>query len=339
MLMLSVLRVFLRNLRSLPRLLLGIFAGWPKAVADLARTIIRRICYLERLKKLKHPQHCAVLPPDVYKRPDPMIYSQEYLLAQNLAVTWDNPDIQLFQGGIPVSSNELLPDTDYLIVARIWNGSTEAPAVDLPVDFSFMSFGIGAQTVKLGRTLVTLPVNGAAGHPASAQLLWHTPATPGHYCIVVDLVWPDDANPANNRGQENTNVGKLNSPRAEFAFPLRNARPAPRTIRLEADAYELATPPSCEDRPPANETKMSEDERNVHIREARRRAGRGAFPVPPGWTVTIEPPSVQLAAGESRNIKVEVLAPDGFTGRKSFNVNALAGATLAGGVTLVVEGS
>ena len=30
--------------------------------------------------------------PDVYRRADPMIYSQFYLMEQGLAVTWDNPD-------------------------------------------------------------------------------------------------------------------------------------------------------------------------------------------------------------------------------------------------------
>jgi hypothetical protein len=332
-------RVIAQLINRIPQIVLSVFPGWPKAAATFIGAILKRVAYRRRLKRLNYPRRCSVLPPDVYKRPDPMIYCQEYLLAQGLAVTWDNPDIQLFKGGVAISSSELLPDTDYLIVARIWNGSSEAPAINLPVDFSFMSFGVGAQTIALGRTFVDLPVNGAPGHPAAAEFVWHTPATPGHYCLLVDLVWADDANPANNRGQENTDVRKLNSPRAELTFPLRNPRPAPRRIRLEADAYELAARPTCEGRSPQKDVRMSEEERKSHLAEARRRAGRGRFPVPPGWTVTISPPSLELAAGEARDIKVEVVAPDGFSGRKSFNVNALAGDRLMGGITLTVEGA
>lgn len=331
--------VVARAFRAIPRLLRGLVVGWIEALVDVVRRICRRILYRKRLKKLKQPEPCAVLPPDVYKRPDPMIYCQSYLLSQGLAVTYDNPDIQIYRAGASVPSSELLPDTDYTIAARIWNGSTEAPAVDLAVDFAFQSFGIGAELVGLGRTFVTLPVNGGVGHPALAEMAWHTPPTPGHYCLLVDLVWPDDANPANNRGQENTDVRPLNSPRAEFTLPVRNDRAARRSMVLEVDGYELIDPPSCDGRPAASEPKLSEAERRAHLAEARRRAGRGAFPVPAGWTVTVSPSSVDLGAGEAQDINVEVVAPDGFTGRKAFNVNALVGDTLAGGVTLLVEGA
>jgi hypothetical protein len=41
---------------------------------------------------------------------------------------------------------------------------------------------------------------------------WHTPAVPGHYCIEVELSHPDDGNPANNRGWNNTLVHAAQSP-------------------------------------------------------------------------------------------------------------------------------
>src|SRR5262245_7504474 len=75
---------------------------------------------------------CAVVPPSVYKRADPLIYSQQYLMEQGLAVTWDNPDIQLFENGVPVSSNTLKPNTKYEIDATIYNNSLDAPAVGMP---------------------------------------------------------------------------------------------------------------------------------------------------------------------------------------------------------------
>jgi len=60
-----------------------------------------------------------------------MIYSQFYLMSKGVAITWDNPDIQLFDGGgVGVASHALTPSTPYEIRARIWNGSTDAPAVN-----------------------------------------------------------------------------------------------------------------------------------------------------------------------------------------------------------------
>jgi hypothetical protein len=35
---------------------------------------------------------CQHVPAHIYKRPDPMIYSQQYLISKGLAVTWDNPE-------------------------------------------------------------------------------------------------------------------------------------------------------------------------------------------------------------------------------------------------------
>ena len=133
-------------------------------------------------------------------------------MSLGLAVTWDNPDIQLYENSAPVSSSQLKADTDYEIVARIWNNSTEAPVVNLPVHFTYMSFGVGTQSHGIGDTQVNLGVKGGSNHPAFAHMLWHTPAAAGHYCIRVNLDWNDDANPNNNLGQENTNVVQAHSP-------------------------------------------------------------------------------------------------------------------------------
>jgi hypothetical protein len=63
----------------------------------------------------------AHLPATIYKRPDPLIYSQAYLMARGLAVTWDNPDIWLTElpapDGtlVPVASNNLVADHVYRI--------------------------------------------------------------------------------------------------------------------------------------------------------------------------------------------------------------------------------
>jgi hypothetical protein len=76
------------------------------------------------------PARRLLLPPHTYKRPDPRIYSQAWLMARGLAVTWDNPDISLLDGASPASPHALLSAHAYVIQARLWNGSPEAPAVN-----------------------------------------------------------------------------------------------------------------------------------------------------------------------------------------------------------------
>src|SRR4029077_13272713 len=89
--------------------------------------LLRRV---DRRKRSCNNPGCLTITRDIYRRPDPLIYSQLYIVNQGLAVTWDNPDIHLENGGIFVPSSSLAPDTEYDVVARIWNGSTEAPAVN-----------------------------------------------------------------------------------------------------------------------------------------------------------------------------------------------------------------
>ena len=278
------------------------------------------------------------VPSTVYRRPDPLIYSQQYLMSQGIAVTWDNPDVHLEKDHVPVPSHALEAGTDYEIVARVWNGSTQAPAVGLPVRFSYLEFGIGTVSHPIGVTHVDLPVKAAPGSPTIARFPWITPTTAGHYCIQIELIWPDDANPANNLGQENTDVTALNSPRASFVVPVRNERPTRRAIQLELDAYELGRPLPC---PPPREQGApppGEREQAERRRRARARHVWGAHPLPEGWAAAIEPKELVMAPGERAEVQVSVTAPDGFAGRQGFNLNAFAGKQLAGGVTLIAEG-
>jgi hypothetical protein len=282
------------------------------------------------------------LPPTIYKRPDPLIYSQYYLMAQGFAVTWDNPDIWLTElpapdGTMaPVSSSALQPNHVYRIHAQIWNGSTEAPAVGLPVFFSFLTFGIATVSTPIGVRLVDLPVKGAAGHPVEVWHDWQTPPA-GHYCLQVGLFWPDDLNPANNLGQENVDVKTLNSPKAEFRFPLRNDAPIRRRFRLEADVYPPPVPPRCPE-----PTEGRGREAAVRL-AAERRDGltahrREAHPLPAGWSVTFAPAAdLVLGAGEEVEITATVLVPDHLPTPRPINVNAYADGALAGGVTLYVQ--
>jgi hypothetical protein len=277
-----------------------------------------------------HPPSRGIkLPPHTYKRPDPMIYSQSYLMSKGIAITWDNPDIQLFDGSTPVSSSDIGTNKNYKIRAQLWNVSVDAPVVNMLVRFYYLSFGAGTVKHYIGETFVDVPVKGAVGLPAIAEHSWTTPTTAGHYCIQVELLWPDDANPHNNLGQENINVKKLNSPKATFEFMLRNDSAFRRRLVLRADSYRLPPRRPCPDRP----WMLA---RTDHDPYAGHRLN--AHPIPPGWQITFQPGDVVVLAPESEQlITVKVTAPDGFVGRQAINVNAFDGDDLVGGVTLYAE--
>jgi hypothetical protein len=266
-----------------------------------------------------------------------MIYSQAFLMGQGLAVTWDNPDIHLEKGGAPVSSGALEVDTEYEIVARVWNGSPMAPAVNLPVRFSYVDFGIGGITTAIGETRIDLPVKGATGLPVGARQKWRTPPTPGHYCLRVELVWADDANPANNIGQENLTVKQLNSPRATFVFPVRNEARTRRGYRFDADTYELPEPRPCGEVSAGRAPRLIQNEVDQRKAAAMAHNGRGRFAVPNDWDVVIDPVEIVLGPGEEMPMTVDITAPDNFEGQQAINVAAWVGAQGVGGVTLMVH--
>jgi hypothetical protein len=309
-----------RWLRCLWLLLAAIWLGW------LLRGLLR-ICRLAGRDRNKPAD--GVVPPWAYRQPDPMIYSQQFLQAQGLAVTWDNPDITVELAsapGIRVDKHALLPDTDYLVVTRAWNTSTTASAPGLPIKVSYLEFGVGTTRHEIGSSTTDLSVKGGSACPAFATVLWRTPATPGHYCLQSELLWDDDAQPANNLGQTNTDVKPLNSPHAAFTFPVRNDQRRRAVVHMAADGYVIPPLMPCSDRDPGGES-------------ARRRHNPEAWPLPAGWQVLIEPGDLVLAPGSQADVTVDITAPDGFVGRQAINVHAYDGQALLGGVTLYVDGS
>ena len=307
------------------------------ALVKLIRDALARRHAMKRLPvRLRRaaPQRCVKVSDPAYKRPDPLIYDQFFLMQQGLAVTWDNPDIELREGGLAVPSHALKPDTEYDLVARIWNGSTEAPIVGLPVQFSYLSFGVGTTSHGIGQPHVNLGVKGGPNHPAFATVKWRTPKEPGHYCIRAWFTWLDDVNPNNNLGQENTNVVALHSP-AELAFRLRNDTPRRQRYRFEADAYTIPPLEPCRPRPkrPRPPRQPPGTVEDVPPRHDRRNS-----PLPPGWSVSFDPEHPLLAPAEEITVTVSVNAPDGFTGTQAINVHAFNQEGAAGGVTLYVEG-
>jgi hypothetical protein len=308
---------------------------WLVVVIELVARLCRK-CKKAKQDKRELPRHirkasnskCNPLRHPNYHRPDPLIYSQGYLKKQGLAVTWNNPDIQLYLNGNPVSSHALQPETVYEIRARCWNASYDAPVVGMPVRFSFLSFGAGAASNPIGHTFVSLGVIGGSDNPNFASVPWKTPAGAGHYCIQVRLEWGDDSNPGNNMGQENTNVVKAQSP-AAFDFMVRNDDRRGHHFRIETDVYTLPPLLDC-----AEVRKQGRRKEEI----IRERHGEKNFPVPPGWIIQYDAATFDLAPGHERTVQVKVEPPGDFKGEQAINFNVLDERDLlTGGVTVIIQ--
>jgi hypothetical protein len=328
-------KALLQALKALPAYFLRI----PAFLRGLWRAILRGF------HRPPRDGCCLQLPPNTYVRPDPMIYDQYYLMSQGLAVTWDNPDIQLQDLlGNPVSGEGLTPNQDYRVVVQCWNNSYVAPAAGLLVKLSFLSFGIGITSTPIGATTTNLGVKASTHCPAYVDFVWRTPATPGHYCLQATLVWPDDANPNNNLGQKNTQVGALHSP-AEFVVPVYNQASVPRQFEIEADMYALPELPSCSGQTAAQDKQDRYTESQMRWKAALSQQAYGMFPVTSAWQVSVSPSQFELGPDESTNITVAIEAvPGPFLATQSFNIHGFASPSagprmLAGGVTLHVQGS
>jgi len=191
----------------------------------------------------------------------------------------------------------------------------------------------GPDTVK-----VNLGVKGGPSCPAFATTQWTTPPT-GHYCLQVSFNWLDDANPYNNLGQENTQVGVAHSPVA-FQFELHNRLRAEQEFRFETDTYTLPPLTACGDgraihkQGPAGMQPGPWSPARVPPQHDRRN-----FPLPTGWSVSFTPDHPRLHAGEEITVTATVNPPAGFKGRQPINVHVFSESSLAGGVTFYVEGS
>jgi hypothetical protein len=272
------------------------------------------------LGRNRKPQKCFC--PPALKKPDPFIYDQYYLTSLGLPITWDNPDIFLYRGGVLVDPHDLTANTPYTVAARIWNNSTDVPVVNLKVTFSYLSFGAGTQSNPIGSVTTDLNAKGLPGCPAFAYITWTTPPTVGHYCLQVLLEPPDDSNWQNNLGQRNTDVAHAQSP-ASFTFAVGNhGVPRTRRVRFTVDTYTIPPLPACGD---------------TTIFVERRSILKTAPPVPPGWSVAFAPNEFELAPGEERSVVASITPPPGFTGRMPFNVTSRDEYGPIGGVTLTVE--
>jgi hypothetical protein len=280
---------------------------------------------------------CTHIAHPAFKRPDPTIYDQYYLMSLGLAVSWQNPDIQILEGGVPVASAyDLMPSTTYIIRSTIYNASTTGIVYNMPVIFSYLSFGAGtvSNPIPGPYPTVSLGVKGTPQAITTAELNWTTPATPGHYCIQVSFSWPDDLNPNNNLGQENTQVVEAASP-APISFQLRNAERVRRRFRFEVDTFQIEFPPPC---PDAGTFDRRESKKPGRVPESvRLRNSRANNPLPAGWTVQFNPAEPALDAGEEITINGIIDPPNTFHGELPVNIHTFSEAGLTGGVTIIVN--
>ncbi len=199
------------------------------------------------------------LPEDITRRPDPCIYSQEYLTSQGVPVTWNNPDIWMAKattpGVIEPDSYHLEADTDYIVSVQCHNASTDlALGVKVRLLYRPWSFNspdlLPVQTTPSGQEVVRF-ANIAGMGKTIVQFNWHTPpVAPGteqHFCIQAHLSHPMDINLQNNMGQENTNVHSANPGHVapgevvDVDVPLFNNTRKRKRMAFRADSYSIDT--------------------------------------------------------------------------------------------------
>jgi hypothetical protein len=266
-----VFRTFLQALATFPSEIVA--ALWRLIVMLLiallmflrfVKKLIKRICY----KHPEHPRpkHCCEVPPHVKRKPDPCLYSQFYLMAQGYSVTWDNPDIWItLPDGTPVPSHTLQPSTKYLVHARIHNASFDA-ALGTSVRCLYRPYSFNSpdrvpiETLPDGSERVIV-LHIPRWQSEIAVFRWTTPPTPNaHWCLQVECRHPDDKNPNNNLGQENTQVlggtsGAKLTTNARLFNPTKQALRA----RLAIDRYAV----------PAGEVSLKLDTRIRYLRRRR----------------------------------------------------------------------
>jgi hypothetical protein len=210
------------------------------------------------------------------------------------------------------------------------------------VTVRWIEFGAGAQIRHPIATLVAdVPVWPGTANVAT---VWTTPATPGHYCIEVELAHPNDGNPANNRGWNNTQV-KVAHSLVETPVRIFN-----HWLVEPTDAGEGAAPPAAPpvapraqpdpDRPgvPLNLVDIDVDSYVFHDAKGKNADPSGMFaPRAPAWPARVEPSLFHFRENETyRDVTLIVDAPDVPGATEVFNVTARQGDMPLGGVTIRV---
>lgn len=315
----------------------AVLFGWIIAFVALVRRLLDLIRRNRADDRDEHERNaaktrCVPVEDPAFVRPDPLIYSQKFLMEQGFNVTWQNPDVVLSRDGGFVDSHALEPDTTYDVVARIWNASVDGPVIDMPVHLSFLSFGAGTQQHLVGTKKVDVGVKGGANEPAFVGFEWTTPHEIGHYCLQVLLDPVDDAQFGNNLGQHNTNVVDTQSP-GVFSFELGNDTAQPHVYHFAFDTYVMPGSRPCPDE--------RQSDKGFERDNPIDRVHRDPHPLPAGWSVDITPDHPSIAPGGHQQILVTVTPPERFEGTQVINVHALYheyhADRVAGGVTVTIR--
>lgn len=278
--------------------------------------------------------------PDVRARPDPYIYSQQWLHLRGIGYTWDNPDFTIREKdtGAVVDNHHLIAHVTYRVQATIHNSSIMA-AVNTTVFFEVLKFGAGTVTMeKLSSAVVNVPALGTA----VAETLWTTPDSAGHNCLRAIIVHPDDANPLNNIGQHNTDVAEPASPERRLKFFVGNQSQQEHTFVLTMNSYRLPEHP-LRPGPADGATGRAAADGSLnrrspeYLRRLRELNDFARFPVPAFLDAKLEFSQLTLKAGQEVETFVEMLPPKAGQGTQHVNVNVMLDGMLVGGVTAYVE--
>lgn len=329
-------------IRSLGHLIHEIVTAIPHFIQVFV-AFIRRVCRREKRFHGKQSYDCLPIPAGVYLRPDACIYSQQYLMSLGMAVTWDNPDVRLTDTlNNPIASYGLQPSTSYTITATIHNKKNDTPVPGMPVVFKLVSFGASGDIIQpIGSAVVDLPVRGTPGEPAHASVTWTTPTSPGHYCITIEAVVPDDATPMDNIGQHNTVVnGVRHGERLELRFPVRNALQIAQRFSARLHSYRLPERHILRRRmgegAGANRTGQREGDASLLQRVVA--ANRpDLFPVPADWDAAVTPSDGIIEPGRTVDLTftatVPASAPAGLQQPFHISISDAEGKAPLGGVT------
>ena len=253
------------------------------------------------------------------------------LMQLHLPVTWANPDVSIFLGGVKQDTFHLLANTEYDVQITVHNSSHDQPADNTQVAVGWIEFGAGGLILHpIAKLITNVPVWPGV---SILHVPWRTPATPGHFCIDIQLYHPRDANPANNHGWNNTQVYAAHSPVETSMRVFNRWLETPMTAK-PAMATESGARPGV----PRNLVEISADSYNFKDAYGREANPEEMFaPTPPVWPVHIEPATFHFESNETyRDVKITIDAPSGPGPAENFNITAYQGGNPLGGVTVTV---
>jgi len=91
-------------------------------------------------------------------------------------VTWDNPDVRIFLGGVEQYTYNLTVSTEYDVEVTVHNASRDKPADGTAVDIHWIEFGAGGQI----KHPITITATNVPVWPGTSVVTtkWKTPDTP-----------------------------------------------------------------------------------------------------------------------------------------------------------------